>query len=175
MIRMDCFTRRASVARDAGVERPIDEIVADISVRRRKGDKVQEKDWLKYIGDWVGHEEAKRHLDEMKSGKVLDLEDMKTAFGGIDAVEGKMMQMGFDRVSLTNGLVSGVIDGSNASMAGLKDGDEIMWHSRVGECEADCGNKFTVKVRRDGEEREIEYLPREDKVVKMWRSIKKET
>lgn len=173
MIRMDCFTRRASVARKAGIERPIDEIVADIYVRRGRGEKVQEKDWLKYIGDWIGYDEAVAHLDEMKNGKVLDLEDMKTAFGGIDAVEGQAMQMGFDKESLGKRIMSGVVEDSNAHMAGLKDGDEIFWHSRVRDCEADCLNKFAMTVRRDGQGMDIEYLPRGE-MVKMWRSIKKE-
>lgn len=173
MIRMDCFTRRASVTRNAGIERPIDEIVAEICVRRRRGEKVQQKDWLKYIGDWIGNNEAVAHLDDMKSGKVLDLEDMKTAFGGIDAVEGRVMQMGFDKESLGTGIVSGVVKGSNACEAGLRDRDEIVCHSRLRDCEANCENKFTMTVKRNGEGMDIEYLPRGDTVVKMWRSIKK--
>ncbi|RFU72176.1 pdz dhr glgf [Trichoderma arundinaceum] len=51
MIRMDAYTRRASVARNAGILRPIDEIVADISSRRLRGEKVQVKDWMKNLGD----------------------------------------------------------------------------------------------------------------------------
>jgi hypothetical protein len=163
------------VARKAGVERPIDEMAADISLRRRRGEKVQEKDWLKYIGDWIGHDQAAEHLDDMKSGKVLDLEDIKTAFGGIHAVEGRVMQMGFDKASLANGVVGGLVQASNAHLAGLKEGDEIVWHSRVRDCEADCEHNFTIRVRRDGETKDIEYLPREANMVKMWRSIKKET
>ncbi|KAK2609175.1 hypothetical protein QQS21_002257 [Conoideocrella luteorostrata] len=174
MIRMDCFTRRASVNRKAGVERPIDEIVADICKRRRNGEKVQAKDWLKYIGDWIGHDEAAQHLAEMKAGKVLDLDDMRTAFGGsLDATEMPIMQMGFDKMSLQKGIVSGVVEKSAAHVAGLRDGDCIAWHSRVNDCEADCTKNFTIMVSRGGQDVLVGYLPRGDKMVKAWQSVKK--
>ncbi|OAA36674.1 pdz/dhr/glgf [Metarhizium rileyi] len=174
MICMDCLTRRASVARNTGIERPIDEIVADMGVRRRKGQRVQRRDWLKYMGDWIGYEEARRHLDEVEGGGVLDMDDMKTVFGGIECVDGRVMQMGFDRVSLTEGVVSGVVQGSNADKAGLRDGDEIAWHSTVSECEGNCEKEFTIRVRRNGHVREIRFLPRGEKTVKTWLSVKRD-
>ncbi|PNP58919.1 hypothetical protein THARTR1_01167 [Trichoderma harzianum] len=175
MIRMDCFTRRASVARNAGVLRPIDEIVADISSRRRRGEKVQMKDWLKYLGDWIGQEAAEQHFHQMKSGEIMDLEDMKTAFDGIDPDEQRVLDMGFDQESLTSEIVSGVIEHSKAAKSGLMNGDEILWYSRAEYCGTHYEDKHRLVVDRQGEKINIEFWPRSNSVVKSWISKKKQT
>ncbi|KAJ4857085.1 hypothetical protein T069G_07982 [Trichoderma breve] len=175
MIRMDCFTRRASVARNAGVLRPIDEIVADISSRRRRGEKVQMKDWLKYLGDWIGEEAAEQHFHEMRSGKIMDLEDMKTAFDGIYPDEQRVLDMGFDQSSLADEIVSGVAEHSEAAKAGLMNGDEILWHSRAEYSGTHYEDKFRLVVDRQGKTINIEFWPRSNSVVKSWISKKKQT
>jgi hypothetical protein len=175
MIRMDCFTRRASVARNTGVLRPIDEIVADISSRRRRGERVQRKDWLKYLGDWIGEEAAEQHFYRMTSGEIMDLEDMKTAFDGIQPDEQRVLDMGFDQSSLASEIVSGVVEHSEAAKAGLMNGDEILWHSREEYCGTHYEDKFRLVVNRQGKTINIEFWPRSNRVVKSWVSKKKQT
>ncbi|KAL7795706.1 hypothetical protein V8C43DRAFT_279735 [Trichoderma afarasin] len=175
MIRMDCFTRRASVARNAGVLRPIDEIVADISSRRRRGERVQIEDWLKYLGGWIGEETAEQHFHRMRSGEIMDLEDMKTAFDGIYPDEQRVLDMGFDHSSLAEEIVSGVVEHSEAAKSGLMDGDEILWHSRAEYCETHYEDKFRLIVHRQGKTINIEFWPRSNSVVKSWISKKKQT
>ncbi|KAK4074537.1 uncharacterized protein Triagg1_5133 [Trichoderma aggressivum f. europaeum] len=175
MIRMDCFTRRASVARNAGILRPIDEIVADISIRRRRGEKVQIKDWLKYLGDWIGEEAAEQHFHRMRSGEIMGLEDMKTAFDGIYPDEQRVLDMGFDESSLAEEIVSGVVEHSEAAKGGLMNGDEILWHSRAEYCGTHYEDKFRLVVDRRGQTINIEFWPRSNSVVKSWISKKKQT
>lgn len=170
MNRMDCFTRRASVARSAGVARPIDEMMADISVRRRNGEKVQTKDWLRYLGEWIGDDAAEEHLQNMKAGTVMDLEDMKTSFGGIVPERQKVMEMGFDKHSMDSGIVRGVVKGSQAAQAGLQNGDAIMGTSRPELSEMQPNGKFRMKVNRLGEHLELEFEPRGDVDVQVWQS-----
>ncbi|EHK19009.1 uncharacterized protein TRIVIDRAFT_67029 [Trichoderma virens Gv29-8] len=174
MIRMDCFTRRASVSRNAGVLRPIDEIVADISSRRRRGEKVQTKDWLKYLGDWIGGGAAEEHFYRMRSGEIMDLEDMKTAFDGIHPDEQRVLDMGFNLSSLTSGIVSGVVEQSEAAKGGLMKGDKILWHSRTEYCGTHYEDQFRLLVDRDGKTMNIEFWPRGNDVVKSWISKKKQ-
>ncbi|KKP02596.1 hypothetical protein THAR02_05284 [Trichoderma harzianum] len=175
MIRMDCFTRRASVTRNAGVLRPIDEIVADISSRRRRGENVQMKDWLKYLGGWIGEEAAEQHFHRMISGEIMELEDMKTVFDGIYPDEQRVLDMGFDQSSLTEEIVSGVVEHSEAAKAGLMNGDEILWHSRAEYCGTHYEDKFRLIVDRQGKQINIEFWPRSNSVVKSWISKKKQT
>ncbi|KAM0252810.1 hypothetical protein ACHAQJ_007549 [Trichoderma viride] len=174
MIRMDCFTRRASVARSAGVLRPIDEIVADIRGRRLRGEQVQTKDWLKYLGDWIGEEAAQEHFQRMRSGEIMDLEDMKTSFDGIQPDKQRVVDLGFDESSFTTGIVSGVKEHSEAAKEGLKDGDKIVWHSKLEMRMVQHEEKFYLLVDRDGKRVSIEFWPRSDKVVKGWVSRKKQ-
>lgn len=175
MIRMDCFTRRASVARNAGVLRPIDVIVADISSRRRRGEKVQMKDWLKYLGDWIGEETAELYFRRMRNGEIMDLEDMKSAFDGIQPDEQRVLDMGFARLSLTTGIVSEVFEHSEAAKGGLMNGDRILWHSRAEQCGTHYEDRFRLLVDRDGKTVSVEFWPRSDRVVKSWLSKKKQT
>ena len=175
MIRMDAFTRRVSRDRDLGVERPIDGIVADICTRRRQGETVQTKDWIKYIGEWLGNGEAEKHFQQMKTGAILDLEDMKTGFGNSLVVEEQnVLEMGFDRASLDDGIVKGAVPESAAVVAGLQNGDKILSHSRLGLCETNYESKFKATLERDGTELQIEYWPRGQKKVRVWQSREKE-
>ncbi|KAL7934242.1 hypothetical protein V8C35DRAFT_302102 [Trichoderma chlorosporum] len=174
MIRMDCFTRRASVARNAGVLRPIDEIVADISSRRRRGEIVRTKDWLKYLGEWIGEEAAEQHFQRMRGGEIMDLEDMKTAFDGIYPDEQRVLDMGFDQSSLATGIVSGVVEHSEAAKSGLVNGDRILRHSRVEYCGTHYEDKCRLLVDRQGQTINIEFWPRSNSVVKSWISKKKQ-
>lgn len=174
MIRTDAFSRRSVRAREQGVERPIDGIVADIVSRKRRGELVQEKDWIKLVGEWIGQEAAEQALQGMKSGKTMDLEDMKTGFGGIDAVEMNVMDMGFDRVNFDTGIISGVAEKSPATEAGLRNEDRVLWHSKLSRCEVDCNAELTLKVQRNRQAITVTYVPRGSRVVKGWLSIKKD-
>ncbi|KAK5991146.1 hypothetical protein PT974_09424 [Cladobotryum mycophilum] len=174
MIRMDALTRRASLARNAGVARPLDGIVADICARRRRGEKVQVKDWIKYLADWIGEEAAQKHFDKMISGEMVDLGDVGTAFDGIDPGEQKVMDFGFDRLRYGEKVVQGVEEDSISYKAGLRNGDEVLWHSRPELCETYYKSKFRLLVQRDGKEIKIEYSPRKDEKVRVWQSHKKQ-
>lgn len=171
---MDAHCRRASVKRELGVERPIDEMLRDICVRRRKGEKIQTKDWLRYLGEWLGEDDAAEQFANMKAGQVMDLEDMKSGFGGSLVLEEQhVLEMGFEKESLDAGVAKGVVEGSRAAQAGLRDGDVIVWTSRPESCETNYDSKFRLKVLRDGKEVDVEYWPRGESKVKVWQSRKK--
>lgn len=175
MQKMDAYTRRASVARDAGVLRPIDDIIRAICDSRRKGEKVQKKDWLKHLAYWIGEHEAERHFREMLlDGKVNELGDMLKAFGGTygpQPVEQEILCMGFGRESLDDGVVTGVIEGSRAQQAGLKDGDMIVWHSRPEACQIHFDKTFKLTIDRNGESLDIEYWPRTIEKTRCWQVL----
>jgi predicted metalloprotease with PDZ domain len=176
MILADAFTRRASVERQAGVESPIDEIVSDICARRRRGEKIQRGDWLRYLAHWVGDGDAQGLMDRMQSGDVLDLDVISTGFGGSLVVEEqRLLEFGFDRESLHSGVVTGVVAGSAAAEAGLQDGDGIVRTTRPELCETHYEAKFKVTVDRGGDEGlDIEYWPRSQEKIRVWQSRKKQ-
>jgi predicted metalloprotease with PDZ domain len=174
VIKMDAYSRWASVDKKAGVLRPIDEMVSDLCVRRRKGEKVQTKDWLQNVGKWIGLEAAEEHFRNMLSGKVMSLEDMKTGFDGLTPQEQSILDMGFDRSSLDSGVVSGVTQGSSAADAGIRDGDVIQWYSRAERCQMQYEEKFKLIVKRGDEDVTLEYWPRTSRKAEVWQALEKE-
>lgn len=109
-------------ATDSGIERPIDGIVADICIHRQSGEKDQTKDWLRYVADYLGDSAANEGIRQLKEGCLVNLYDMKTAFGGsLISEEQNIFDLGFDSSSLENKVVRRLRDGSEAA-------DQILWH-----------------------------------------------
>lgn len=83
MLKMDTYTRRAAVARGSDVLRPMDELVRELLGRRRKGEKVQRRQWLEGLARWLGEEKAERCFREMldEGAGPNELDDMLSSFG----------------------------------------------------------------------------------------------
>lgn len=177
MLKMDTYTRRAAVSRGVDVLRPIDEVVRDFCTRRRKGEKVQKKDWLESIGSWVGQEDAEGHFQDMiEDGKVNELDDMVSSFGstyGPQPVDQEPLEYGIGRVSLVSGIVTSIIPSSRAHEAGLRKGDRIKLHSRPETCELEYGEPFKLSIWRKGKQIDIEYQPRARDSVRCWQVLER--
>lgn len=177
MLKMDFGCRRAAKTRGVDLERPVDDLVRDLCGRRKRGEKVQKKEWQQGIAFWRGEEDADRLFREMVlDGKVNELDDIVSSFGktyGPRRIEQKVLEFGFDRGSLGRGLVSGIVKGSRASEAGLNNGDMIVWHSRPELVELHYERKFKLVVRRDEEQVNVEYWPRSTDTVVCWQVLER--
>lgn len=176
MLKMDAFMRQAAVARGSDVLRPMDELMRELLGRRRSGEQVRKEHWLRGVADLLGEDEAERHFREMleEGGKVNELDDMLSSFGarfGPQPVEQESLDFGFGRESLDMGSVVGVEEHSRAWEAGLRDGDEISWHSRPDACEIDFEKKLRLTVQREGEHFDLEYWPRSREKVRCWQVL----
>lgn len=176
MLKMDTFTRRAAVARNSDVLRPMDELVRELLGRRRGGEQVQRGQWLEGLARWLGEEDAERCFREMldEEGRVNELDDMLSSFGfkfGPQPVEQEVLDFGFDRQSLDTGIVAGVQENSRAWEAGLRDEDMILWHSRSDACRIYLEKTLKLSVERHGEKIDVEYWPRSRKKVRCWQVL----
>ncbi|KAL7961346.1 hypothetical protein V8C34DRAFT_274447 [Trichoderma compactum] len=124
---------------------------------------------------WIGEEAVEQHLHRIRSGEIMDLEDIKTAFDGIYPDEQLALDMGFDQSSLADEIVSRVVENAEAAKGGLMNGDEILWHSRAKYCGTHYEDNFRLVVNRQGKTVNIEFWPRSNSVVKSWISKKKQT
>ncbi|KAJ4400900.1 hypothetical protein N0V82_010892 [Gnomoniopsis sp. IMI 355080] len=178
MLKMDAYLRRKAKARGEDVERPLEELVRQLCTRRKDGEKIQRAHWIAGIAYWLGPEEAEEHFRRMLEdrGQVSELSDMESSFGttyGPQLVEQEGLEFGFDKSSLEEGVVSGVVKGSRAAEAGLRDGDQVTRYSRSWVCELDCGAKFKLEIERDGERLNIEYRPRSREKVSSWQVLER--
>ncbi len=171
ILKTDSHTRRASRDRNAGVLRPIDEIIAAISVHRRAGGKVQRKAWLHYLAGWIGEADAETRFRDMMAGKVMELGDMKSSFGDIHepvAMDQEVLCWGMDPASFEKGLVHGLVAGSRAEIAGLSEGLAILSHTRLGSCVTNFRERMEVVVERNGQKTSMAYWPRDWKTATSW-------
>lgn len=171
MLKMDAYTRWSSRERGVGVLRPIDELVGDMMQRRRAGATLRTSDWIAGLSHWLGHETAMQHFQDFMDGKIIQMDDMVSSFGdkdGPDLFEQRMICMGFDIKSLHSKMIEGLEAGSSAEAAGLRNGDTILWVDQIETCELYPDKTLKVRVGRGQEQINIEYLPREDKKVRVW-------
>lgn len=178
MLKMDAYLRRAAKARGEDMERPLEELVRELCARKRSGEKVQRADWIAGTAGWLGPEDAERHFQEMleDGGKLVELSDMTSSFGntyGPQPVEQECLEFGFDKSSLKEGVIGGVVEGSRAAEAGLRNGDQIVRYSRPEACELHCGAKFKLTLQRAGGQFDIDYRPRSTHKVRCWQVLER--
>lgn len=182
-LKMDSYTRRASRSSNAGVLRPIDDIIADISVRRRNGERVTASDFLAAVSNWLGEETTRKDFEAMLSGKIIDLEDMRSSFGdkhGPLPFEQEILDFGFGsaesykRFLGEDFVVTDVVAGSRADQAGLRNGDKIIDVSGMAACLTDFERRLKFQVDRDGEKVKIEYWPRSWSKAISWQVVERE-
>lgn len=77
-------------------------------------------------------------------------------------------ELGFDESSISSKRITGLVKGSRAEEAGLREGEEVMDGSLYGWTADDAGRKMRLKVRRGGEVVEVEYWPRTRHLVESW-------
>jgi len=78
----------------------------------------------------------------------------------------RRFDLGFGRESLFEEprRVRGLVEGSEAAMAGLREGDTILRPMPLERVQADQDRKLRLPIQRGGEVLEIEYLPRGEPV-----------
>jgi len=141
----------------------LDEIVVEIYRRQTNDEPYTIETWLELVGKTLGAAEAKRDYDAMVAGKLLV--PPATSFGPCLHLTRKDAQpyaLGFDEGSLNadHKVVRGLVAGSPAAQAGLRDGDEVLTYDDPLEVQKDPSNRMKMKVRRGSEELSIDYLPR---------------
>ena len=87
------------------------------------------------------------------------------AFGPcFERTRGKVrrFELGFDPKSLVGDIktVRGLLSGSEAAKAGLRDGDAVTYAAALDSIQGEPKRTFTLQVTRDGKTFPITYLPR---------------
>ncbi|KAK1656335.1 hypothetical protein BDP81DRAFT_364335 [Colletotrichum phormii] len=184
MLKMDCYTRRASVQTEAGVLRPLDGVVGDLMEKRRSGLQMRTVDWLNGVAHWLDMIDiaaAPYFQETIMDGNTMWLDDMTEAFGAKEGtsrvveVDQEMLYFGFDVMkSLERGVVSAIEPGSRANLSGLQDGDRILRLDGFEFSMLGPDREVKVLVERDGETCSFEYSPRGLDKVPCWQVLKVE-
>jgi hypothetical protein len=156
LARVDAHIRAASHGK-----RSLDDIVLAFADRTQKGESVTPADWEKAITAELGAKGAAEYHD-MLAGKWLN--PPANAFGPCfhpKAVTEFPQELGFDPIAfVADHRIKNLEAGSAAAKAGLKEGDEVVDPTDVGNPSFSYTDPMPVKVRRNGAEQTITFVPR---------------
>ncbi|MDI6022671.1 hypothetical protein QBL02_03835 [Leucobacter sp. UT-8R-CII-1-4] len=157
LVRVDSQLREASNEATS-----LDDIVLDILRAQRRGEKVLTEGWLERIEAVIG-ESVRDEYRAMFDGEPIPAPER--AFQGVFepvAITAPEHNLGFDIDSFntTPRLITGLVPGSAAEGAGLREGDELVTRRFSNGATRDGTTPFDVAVMRDGVEETIRYQPR---------------
>lgn len=140
----------------------LDDVVLDILRSQRRGESVGIEGWLDRIGAVLG-DGVRAEYDAMMAGDALP-RPTRNVEGVIRpaAVTAPEHELGFDMQSFSHDprLLTGLVAGSAAERAGLREGDELLTRRISYAAAKDGSTPLTIAIKRDGEELEITYEPR---------------
>lgn len=140
-------------------KRSLDDVVVALADRARRDESHTVADWVELVTREIGTQ-AKSEYDEMVAGVLIT--PPANAFGPCFRPEPfatRINDLGFDEKSLQGAhkVIQGLRPGSNAALAGLKEGDEVARRSALDQ--DDPNHEMTLTVRRGGSEQEIRFTP----------------
>jgi hypothetical protein len=147
-------------------KRSLDDIVMALLARERQGQQNTVAVWLDMLSREIGAE-AKTDLERMLAGALM-LPD-SSAFGSCFARKTmplRRFELGFDPKAMNEPrrVIHGLIPGSEAERAGLRNGDAITVPVGLDNIQGDQKQTITLQISRDGETFAVTYLPRGETV-----------
>jgi predicted metalloprotease with PDZ domain len=143
-------------------KRSLDDLVLEMIARRRRGLPVSEHAWRSLLREALGPRGVAQ-FDAMLAGKLVV--PSSAAFGRCFArttAPLRRYELGFDSEVLMepSRIVRGLVSGSAAARAGLRDGDRIVRPVPQDAIQADQSARLTLLIERNGKTFPITYLPR---------------
>ena len=143
-------------------KRSVDDLVLQMIGRRRRGLRVDEQAWIGLVQKALGARGVAQFHAMMDGRLVVPGSD---AFGRCferTMAPLRRYELGFDSEVLMepSRIVRGLIRGSQAARAGLRNGDRIVRPVPQDAIQADQGAKLTLLIERNGRTFPLTYLPR---------------
>lgn len=155
-------------------ERSMDDIFFQIDAIREAGEPFTPEVWEDLIAAELG-DDARTRFQDMMAG-ALQIPP-SNAFGPCferEETPSRVFQLGFDASTLStqDRIVTGLVEGSTAQAAGLRNGDRILEPVALEAVQSDPTRTLTLSVGREDETFTLEYLPRgEDVIVYTWARV----
>lgn len=136
----------------------LDAAVLEVLQRQRDGEKIGNEAWVALLARTLG-ERARRDFDAMRDGGRIELpEEALAPCYRWASVEVRPFELGYDDMNL--GKVTGLVAGSNAAAAGLREGDVVLEFTPLEALRKDPRRDMRMTVERAGERLRFEYAPR---------------
>ncbi|MHB8054661.1 MAG: S10 family serine carboxypeptidase-like protein, partial [Candidatus Aminicenantales bacterium] len=157
----------SKIRKASGGKRSLDDLLLTLLNRQIKGSAVGPETWVELVTAELGPS-AKEEYEAMLAGAVMV--PASDAFGPEyerTVAPLRRFELGFDpKVMLERpSIVHGLVSGSEAERAGLRNGDEILLVSAgLDGVQEDQKRLLALKIRREGKDFSIMYLPRGETV-----------
>ena len=141
--------------------RSVDDLIRVVVDRNRRGEATSEADWIALVRAELGDDGLALH-QAMMAGEVMvpDSGAYGSCFRRVPA-KVRRYELGYRQdVAVREGVVRGLIAGSEADKAGIREGDRIVLRTNTDGAQRDPAMTLTVQVARDGKTTRITYLPR---------------
>jgi predicted metalloprotease with PDZ domain len=158
------------IVRASRGKRSIDDLIYAMMVRFRGGEEMTEAKWLDLLRAELGDAGPQTHRDMMAGKLVLPQSgDYGACFRRV-VKKARVFEPGYDlRATAGDKIVRGLVAGSEAEKAGLRNGDKVVTAPFGDAMQHDHARIVTVKVTRDGQPLSFTYLPRGQSVdVYQW-------
>lgn len=148
------------IRKASGGQRSIDDLIRVVVTRARREQKSTEHDWIEMVRQELGEDGVKTHA-AMMAGETLvpDSDAYGPCFRRV-AAKIRRYDLGFDPDKAKAGVVADLQPGSEAAMAGIREGDRIVLRTNTDGAQRDPSMTLTVKITRDGRTFPVTYLPR---------------
>jgi predicted metalloprotease with PDZ domain len=154
------------IRRASGGRKSLDDLIREMVRRARAGQRSDDAAWLDLVGQALGDEGRRLHAD-MLAGKLMlpQSGDFGPCFTRTTA-KFRRFELGFDPKSLVGDVktIRGLMAGSDAARAGLRDGDVVTYAVALDSVQGDPTRTLTLRVTRGGRTFPITYLPRGESV-----------
>ncbi len=150
------------IRKASGGKRSLDDLIFELLERTKKGLPNDSGTWVEMLSRELGPS-AKLEYEDMLAGAV-SLPD-SDAFGPCferRIVKLRRFEMGFDPKVMNQSprIIRGLVPGSEAERAGLRDGDEITRPVGLDSVQEDQRKTLTLQIRRGDKIFPVTYLPR---------------
>ncbi|KAJ5994696.1 hypothetical protein N7481_001673 [Penicillium waksmanii] len=138
---------------------PLNDIIVDIGKRWKRGERLETYDWLMYLRPYLG--DQSRELRAILRGAVIKLNDVVVANKNwfLTSLLQEIMDFGLDKSSTNTRIVSGLVQGSRAAIAGIENGDRILSPSRASFCAMLLSANLEIVIERSCKRVHISYWP----------------
>lgn len=150
------------IRKATGGKRSVDDLVLEMNHRFAAGQKADDAAWIDLVVRELGEDGRKLHEGMMAGALMLpEPDDFGPCFTRTTA-QVRRFELGFEPKSLvgTTKTIRGLMAGSEAAKAGLKDGDVVTYAVAMDAVQGDPEQTLTLKVTRDGKTFPLTYLPR---------------
>jgi len=163
---VDCQPRPRSRGKQS-----IDGLVFELLQRRRTGQEPKLDSWLELVDAELGLSAIEDYKVMASGSLIVPPADCLTHLGlELFRHDQELFKLGFDSSpSFNRRKITGLLPGSRAEGAGIREGDEMVGaHTLHWQVTDDIERNMTLRLRRDGEVFDISYWPRSWRKVQSW-------